>query len=186
MLERKHSTKSSIVRFFRNVKSLYAAALGIEILCIASSGIGENTGLYLLGFNHIGVPLAYVMGYALSVFTTFATIFGKYKYGSGGKVDNCRSVLGQDDNKGFSQTWQRHSRTLHLAKRSYKRQNMKDILRASFVILLTAETAFIITAETVDLIFYKHYLYLSIPLALFAGAFTVVAPEAYKKLKRRN
>jgi hypothetical protein len=43
--------------------------------------------------------------------------------------------------------------------------------------------ACIITAEMVDLIFYKQALYLSIPLALLAGAFTVVAPEACKKMK---
>jgi hypothetical protein len=39
----------------------------------------------------------------------------------------------------------------------------------------------ILTAETVDLIFYKYSILLSILLALLAGAFTVVAPEAYRK-----
>jgi hypothetical protein len=52
----------SIYEFFRHVKSLYAAALGIEILCITAAEIGENTGLYILGFNHIGIPIAYAMG----------------------------------------------------------------------------------------------------------------------------
>jgi hypothetical protein len=33
---------SKVIAFFRNVKSLYAAALGIEILCIAAVEIGEN------------------------------------------------------------------------------------------------------------------------------------------------
>jgi hypothetical protein len=33
------------------------------------------------------------------------------------------------------------------------------------------------------LTFYKQAFYLSIPLALLAGAFTVTAPEAYKKMK---
>ena len=37
--------------------------------------------------------------------------------------------------------------------------------------------------ETVDLIFYRQAFYLSIPLTLLAGVFTVVAPEAYKKTK---
>jgi hypothetical protein len=32
-------------------KKLYAAALGIEILCIMSAEIGENIGLYTFGFN---------------------------------------------------------------------------------------------------------------------------------------
>jgi hypothetical protein len=56
-------------------------------------------------------------------------------------------------------------------------------LKTSLIVLITAETACIITAETVDLIFYKQAIYLSIPLALLAGAFTVVVPEAYKKIK---
>jgi hypothetical protein len=60
-------------------------------------------------------------------------------------------------------------------KRLPKQPNLREILKTSFTIL--------ITAETVDLIFYKQAFYLSIPLALLAGAFTVVAPEAYKKLK---
>jgi hypothetical protein len=48
-------------------------ALGIEVLCITAAEIGENTGLYLLGFNHIGVPVAYTMGYLLATFTTFVS-----------------------------------------------------------------------------------------------------------------
>ena len=62
--------------------------------------------------------------------------------------------------------------------------NLREILMTSLTILVTAETACIITAETVDLIFYRQAFYLSIPLALLAGAFTVVAPEAYKKMKQ--
>jgi hypothetical protein len=64
-----------------------------------------------------------------------------------------------------------------------KQPNMKKILWASIVIMVTAETACILTAETIDLIFYRHSLFISIPLALVAGAFTVVIPEAYRKTK---
>jgi hypothetical protein len=39
-----------------------------------------------------------------------------------------------------------------------------------------------LAAETVDLIFYKYSILLSIPLALLAGAFTVVVPEAFRKI----
>jgi len=48
---------------------------------------------------------------------------------------------------------------------------------------VTAETACILTADTVDLIFYKQSILLSIPLALLAGSLAVVSPEAYKKTK---
>ena len=74
-----HTTIGFGIRsFFSYAKSLYAAALGIEILCIAAAEIGENTGLYLFGFNASGIAIAYAMGYVLAGFTTFVTILGRY------------------------------------------------------------------------------------------------------------
>jgi hypothetical protein len=180
--------KGPIYKFFRHVKIMYAAALGIEILCITAAEIGENTGLYVLGFNHIGVPFAYAMGYLLATFTTFVTILGRYKYASGDKIDSCCSVLEQDTNKDFLSnvviTFKNFGLGLKKLKELPKQPNLREILKTSLVILVTAETVCIITAETVDLIFYKHAIYLSIPFALLAGAFTVVAPEAYRKMRK--
>ena len=68
----------------------------------------------------------------------------------------------------------------------HKESNVRKILWTSVVILVTAETACILTAEIIDLIFYRHSLFISIPLSLFAGAFAVVLPEAYKKTKKQN
>jgi hypothetical protein len=179
-------SKGSIHEFFRHVKSLYAAALGIEILCITAAEIGENTGLYILGFNHIGVPFAYAMGYLLATFTTFVTILGRYKYDSCDRIDSCCSVLEQDSNKDFLSnvvtTFKNFGLGLRKLKELPKQPNLREILKTSLVILLS-ETACIITAETLDLIFYRQAFYLSIPLALLTGAFTVVAPEAYRKMK---
>lgn len=62
----------------------------------------------------------------------------------------------------------------------------KYVLRTALIILVTAETACILTAETVDLIFYKQSIFLSVPLALMASAFAVVAPEAFKKTKQNS
>jgi hypothetical protein len=178
--------KKPIYEFFRHVKSLYAAALGIEILCITAAEIGENTGLYILGFNHIGIPIAYAMGYCLATFTTFVTILGRYRYASDDRIDSCCSVLEQDANKNFLSnvvtTFKNFGLGMSKLKELPKQPNLREILKTSLVILVTAETACIITAETVDLIFYKQAFYLSVPLALLAGAFTVVAPEAYKKI----
>jgi hypothetical protein len=181
-------SKGSIYEFFRHVKSLYAAALGIEILCISAAEIGENSGLYVLGFNHIGIPIAYAMGYLLATFTTFVTILGRYRYTSGDKIDSCCSVLEQDANKDFLSnvvtTFRNFGLGLRKLKELPKQPNLREILKTSLIILVTAETVCILTAETVDLTFYKQALYLSIPLALLAGAFTVVAPEAYRKMKK--
>jgi len=188
--ELRTKSKGSIYEFFKHVKSLYAAALGIEILCINAAEIGENTGLYVLGFNHIGVPFAYAMGYLLATFTTFVTIIGRYKYASEDSIDSCCSVLEQDNNKGFVPnvvaTFKNFGVGLRKLKELPKQPNLREILKTSLLILVTAETACILTAETVDLIFYKHAIYLSIPLALLAGAFTVVAPEAYRKMKKQK
>ena len=48
---------------------------------------------------------------------------------------------------------------------------MKYIVRTSVFILIIPESACILTAEMVDLVFYNYSLFLSIPLALLAGVF---------------
>jgi hypothetical protein len=65
----------------------------------------------------------------------------------------------------------------------YRQPNITQLLKTSLVMLVTAESLCILTAETIDLIFYKQSILLSIPLALLAGSFTVVAPEAYKRMR---
>ena len=183
-----YSRFSSIITFLRHAKGIYAAALGIEILCIAAAEMGENSGLYLFGFNPLGIVIAYAMGYALAGFTTFATILGRYNYGSSNKtMCSCCSVLEQDSQKGFISNLKTTFRNFVVGIKKlpylYKQQNLKIILKTSLVILITAESVCILTAETVDLIFYKYSILLSIPMALLAGAFAVVVPEAYRKTR---
>jgi hypothetical protein len=189
------SQSSGVTQFFRSIKGLYAAALGIEILCIAAAEIGENTGLYLFGFNLIGIPIAYAMGYALAGFTTFATILGRYNnyYGSSRekKIGSCCSVLEQGGaGSGFLSnlrtTFRNFGVGISMMPQLYKQPNLNYIMKTSLYILITAESACILTAETVDLIFYQYSILLSIPLALLAGAFVVVAPEAYRKVKHQT
>jgi hypothetical protein len=67
---------------------MYGEALGTEILCIAAAEVGENSGLYLFGFNLTGRPIVYAMGYALAGFTAFAAILGRYNYASNNKIDS--------------------------------------------------------------------------------------------------
>src|SRR5215207_1105186 len=179
---------SSFIQYFGYVKGLYAAALGIEVLCIAAAEIGENTGLYLFGFNPLGISIAYIIGYALAGFTTFITILGRYNLDSSNQgMCSCCSVLEQDSSKGFvpnlSTTFRNFVVGLQRLPLLYKLPNLRTILKTSLLILMTAESVCILTAETVDIIFYKYSILLSVPLALLAGAFTVVAPTAYRKLK---
>jgi hypothetical protein len=184
------SSSLSLSQFLRNIKGLYAAALGIEILCIAAAEIGENTGLYLFGFNLVGVPIAYAMGYALAGFTTFAAILGRYNYygSNNDKIDSCccSSVLEQGAGLGFipnlKTTFKNFVIGITKLPQLYRQPNLKYVLKTSAYILVTAESVCILTAETIDLVFYQYSILLSIPLALLAGAFAVVAPEAYRKL----
>jgi hypothetical protein len=184
-------SSSSLSEFFRRAKGLYAAALGIEILCIAAAEIGENTGLYLIGFNLVGIPIAYAMGYALAGFTTFAAILGRYNYpSSNGKIDGCCSVLEQGAGSGFipnlKTTFKNFVLGITKLPHLHKQSNLKYVLKTSAYILVTAESVCILTAETVDLLFYQYSILLSIPLALLAGTFTVVAPEAYRKMIKQK
>jgi hypothetical protein len=181
----------SVSRFLGHVKGFYAAALGIEILCIGAAELGENSGLYIFGFNTSGITIAYFLGYALAGFTTFVTILGRYNYSSDSiQICSCCSVLEQDSKKGFltnlKTTFTNFAVGFKKLPYLYKQSNLKMILKTSVVILITAESACILTAETVGVFFYTYSIFLSVPLALFAGALTVVVPEAYRKVKSDN
>ena len=65
----------------------------------------------------------------------------------------------------------------------YKQRNLRCILRTSLIIVITAESICFLSAEIVDLLFYKYSILLSVPLALLAGAFIAEAPEDYRKMK---
>lgn len=180
-----HLKPRNILRsFFSHSRAMFAAALGIEILCISFAELGENVGLYVFGFNPIGIAIAYAMGYALAGAATFLTILGRH---GSGDACGCCSVLEHGDRKGFypnfAGTMRDFAAGLKKLPRLYREPELRSVLRTSLVILVTAESACILVAETVDLMLYQYSILLSVPLALLAGAFAVVAPQAYKKAK---
>ena len=183
------SLKAKSKLFFNITKNLYPAALGIEILCIVSAELGENIGLYTFGFNLIGIALAYVIGYALAGFTTFMTILGRYT-GTGLKIDSCCSVLERQSNKGFLSnmflTFGYFIKGIKKISFLKIKPNLKYILKTSMIILITAESACILTAETIGIVFYNYSILLAIPLALLVGGLTVVFIEAYKKVNIKS
>ena len=63
---------------------------------------------------------------------------------------------------------------------------MKNILKTSLIILITAESACILTAETVTLLFYQYSLFLAIPLALIIGTFTLTLVESTRKIRNQS
>lgn len=140
----------------------------------------------MFGFNTLGIIIAYVMGYRLAGFTTFVTILGRYNYSSG-QTCSCCSVLEQDSRKGFitnlKTTFANFFTGFKKLPYLHNQPDLRNILKMGLVILITAESACILTAETVDIVFYNYSILLSVPLALAAGAFAVVVPEAYRKSK---
>jgi glycerol uptake facilitator-like aquaporin len=162
----------------------------IQLVYYFTAEIGENSSFAIFGYKTIsGVVMGYVIGYILSTFTTFATILGRYNYDSDQKMCSCCSVLEENDNsKGFILNLLRTFRNFVVGIKKmpqlHKQPNFMSILKTSIIILITAESACIITAETVGLFLYKHSIFLSIPLSLLAGAFTVAVPEAYRRTKR--
>jgi hypothetical protein len=67
--------------------------------------------------------------------------------------------------------------------RLHREPQLKSIMRASVMILVAAESACILVAETVGVVLYQYSILVALPLALLAGAFTIVAPLAYKKAR---
>ncbi len=176
--------RSALRSFFFHSRTMFAAALGIEILCISFAELGENIGLYAFGFNPAGIAIAYALGYAFAGAATFVTILGRH--GSGDDC-SCCSVLEHGNRKGFypnfAGTMRDFASGLKKLATLNRQPNLRSIVRTSLVILVTAESACILTAETVGIVFYQYSILLSVPLALLAGAFTVVAPQAYKKAR---
>lgn len=186
------SLKSKCKLFFHLTKNMYPIALGIEILCIMSAEIGENIGLYTFGFNLFGITLAYIIGYALAGFTTFMTILGRYSSiiadNNNVKIKSCCSILEQESqSQGFFSsmllTFRNFTIGLKKIPNLRKQSNVKHLIKASLIILVTAESACILTAETIGIVFYNYSILLSIPLALLVGALTVVFIEAHRKSK---
>ena len=66
-----------IPQMFQNIKKVFVAALGIEILCIISAEIGENIGLSIFGFNLLGIVIAYSLGFAIARLFNFYDYFRK-------------------------------------------------------------------------------------------------------------
>ncbi|SRR5690348_16956452 len=180
--------KSTLAQFFFNVRRMYVSALGIEILCIMSAEIGENTGFFLFGYQRIdGISIGFILGYALAGFSTFATILGRYNLDN--VMEGCCSALDCNDKKFFQSlkiTFRNFAIGVIKIPYLYKQPHATQILKNSVYVLIVSESLCILTALTIDFIFYRHSLWLSIPLALFVGTFTITALESYKKIRSKS
>jgi hypothetical protein len=182
----KEGEKSFTATFFLNTKNMYASALGIEILCILSAEIGQNSSFFIFGFKTpFAITMSYVLGYGLAGFTTFATILGRYNLDQ--VVDGCCSAL-EDEHNGFvsniKTTFKNFVIGIKKIPELHKSPDFKQMVKTTLYVLITGESVCILTAETVNLAFFRHALWLSIPLSLFAGALAITMLEAYKRSKK--
>lgn len=174
-----------------NIRRTFIAALGIEVLCILCAEIGENIGLSIFGFNLYGIVIAYTLGFALAGFSTFMTILGRYDFKNESKhIRGCCSFLEENASKGFIfnliTTFVNFKRGFLQFIVHRNDPQMKFILKTSMIILITAESACILTAETVTILFYQYSIFLAIPLALVIGTFTLTLVESTRKIRNQQ
>ena len=183
--------------FFRqisqNIRRTFIAALGIEILCIICAEIGENIGISVFGFNLYGIVIAYTLGFALAGFSTFMTILGRYDFKNTKEIkqiQGCCSFLEENASKGFIfnliTTFVNFKRGFTHFIDNWNNPQMKNILRTSLIVLITAESACILTAETVTILFYQYSAFMAIPLALIIGTFTLTLVESTRKMRNQQ
>jgi hypothetical protein len=174
---------------------MFAAALGIEVLCLGSAELGQNAGMYVLGFSPAGLVAAMAAGYALAGMSTFLTILGRTASRDGddhhshGHVHACCSILENEGRKGLLANLYGTLRDFASGARRLTHmrheRNLGSVLKSSLVILVTAESACILTAEATGMLLYQQSPLISTPLSLLAGAFAVVAPQAWKKTQAK-
>lgn len=169
--------------FFNQVKRSYPSAVGIIVLCILSSQVGQGVSFVLFGYHDLfGILMSYSLGYGLASLTTFCTIMGRYNSKQG--LGACCSALEQGRNVSLVSNLKNTFRScwigIKMIPHLYELPNLKYVIKTSLYILVTAESACILTAETVNLAFFRQAMWLSMPLGLFAAAFVVTVIETYK------
>jgi len=162
---------------------LYPSAIGIIVLCVLSSQIGQGISFVLFGYHDIfGIAMSYAIGYGIASLATFCTIIGRYNLNQ--EIGGCCSALEKGSNLRFIINLKNTFRDCWIGITTipclFKLPNAKKIIWTSIYILITAESACIITAETVNLVFLRHAMWLSMPLGLFAAAFVVTVIETWK------
>ena len=170
----------------RNSILLYPSALGIEIICILSSITGESLGFYLFGFNIVGIIYAYSLGFIVAGFTIFLVILGRYREHQNFNLcchDNNQFLLGFKSN--FITTFKHFKNRWYSLSLLFYNENRNKLLKRALYLLLTAESICVITAQTVDLLFYNYSVFLSIPLALIVGSLVISFQQAEEMKKNK-
>lgn len=171
-------------RFFVSMKKMYSSALGIELLCVLTAELGALIGFYLFGFNPFGIIMSFILAYGLAGSVTMISIIGRNRHSDLGVMSTCCSILEEEGGRGFlagiKETFSHLPSGVKNIASIHKQRDAGKMIKASLVLLVTAESGCIITAATVDVLLYQYSILLSIPLALLAGSLTIAATASFK------
>ena len=123
--------------------------------------------------------MSYIMAYAFAGFTTFASILGRsaHAHDEDEIVCGCGDMEHGHDSTGYvagiKQTFVNFASGLSMMTKLHRKTNAKRIIKASVIVLISAESGCIIAAATIDIMLYQYSAFLSIPAALLAGTLTV-------------
>jgi hypothetical protein len=131
--------------------------------------------------------MVYVLAYALAGFTTFASILGRSSAHNREEEIMCGCSNEHDSGFGsnFRQTFANFATGLRKMTALHKEPTAWRIVKASLIVLVSAESGCIVAAATVDVMLYQYSTFLSIPAALLAGTLVVTLIAARRSLRRR-
>jgi hypothetical protein len=184
-------------RLLGETKRMLPAAFGIEIICTASAEVGSIVGILVFGFTTIGFIMSFLLAYGVAGCTAFVSIIGRarsheqsYSKRYEQMTCGCDAVLAHGSEIGFVSavglTFKYFASGLRELPSLHRTPHAGRIIKLGLFILITAESACIVTTATVDFFLYKYSLFLSIPLALVSGAIVVALVAAFKSARERK
>jgi hypothetical protein len=179
---------STIAYRSNQLLKMFLSALGLELMCFFSASTGQTMAVYWLGFNQTGITFGFIFGFALAGFLTLCTILGRMKKTSQGLFahDGC-SVLSHSSSfiRSLRSTVFAFLIGIRILYKLPSLPNSTVIIKNALIILITAESCCIITAEIVDMIFYRSAVLFSIPLGIAGGAASIMLIEIIRN-QRKN
>jgi hypothetical protein len=185
-----HSRTGVLVR---EIKRMLPAAIGIEILCTASAEAGSIIGIVLFGFTTMGFIASFLLAYGVAGCTAFISILGRARSHRQSRSMNevmkcgCDDILAHGSDLGFKaglvSTFTYFRSGMVELKRLRRVRNSRRIIKTALFILVTAESACIVTTAAVDFMLYRYSIFLSIPLAMLCGSLVVAFIAALKSMR---
>ena len=179
---------STIAYRSNQLLKMFLSALGLELMCFFSASTGQTMAVYWLGFNQTGITFGFIIGFALAGFLTLCTILGRMKKTSQGLFahDGCSVLSHSSFITSLRSTVSAFLIGIRILYKLPSLPNSTVIIKNALIILITAESCCIITAEIVDMIFYRSALLFSIPMAIAGGAASIMLIEIIRNHRKNK